>query len=327
MPDIAPFFLAAEIPFMEPSEKDWLVPGIVPKDGLVILASAPKTGKTCFATALARAVATGAEFLGKPTPQHPVLWCAHEETWRERQELHRGLTFDDPFYVGYTGELPFLDTPEPKRDRYGRYPMGDMDPPYVFYQATEIGAKLIVIDCLHAAVDNVNLAENKAARFVMGRLRRWSYHFHIPVLVLHHLTKSATRGHHPERFADSAQILAAASCHFFMERHELETGESRIILYGRGRYPAPFSRLELRSRGILDFRLAEDQHPMPVKPTVEDRVLAALDEGENLTAAQLSRQSEAAPSTVRAVLHKLIQEERVALAKSADRTPRYRLVE
>ncbi|MFZ4506384.1 MAG: hypothetical protein ACOYON_01645, partial [Fimbriimonas sp.] len=48
---------------------------------------------------------------------------------------------------------------------------------------------------------------------------------HCAVLILHHLTKAATRGYQPERFADSTQILASANAHFFMERHDPKANE------------------------------------------------------------------------------------------------------
>src|SRR5687768_9083377 len=113
-----PFRPAADLTSIYARTEDWLIPGIIPSGGLVILASAPKTGKTCFATAIARAVAKGEPFLGHPTPQHPVLWCAYEETPRERAVLHEGLTVEDPLLVAYIGDLPPLPHRMPKTDRY-----------------------------------------------------------------------------------------------------------------------------------------------------------------------------------------------------------------
>ncbi len=47
------------------------------------------------------------------------------------------------------------------------------------------------------------------------------------------------RGYHPERFADSAQILASASCYFFLESEILEERQPKDLLHGAGRQPAP----------------------------------------------------------------------------------------
>ncbi|MFM9597348.1 AAA family ATPase, partial [Streptomyces scabiei] len=48
-----------------------------------------KDGKSCLATALAMAVATGEPFLGKQVRHGPVLWCAYEESRSERQRVLR----------------------------------------------------------------------------------------------------------------------------------------------------------------------------------------------------------------------------------------------
>lgn len=306
-------------------EQLWMVPGLIPTDGLVIFASAPKTGKTCFATALARAVATGQPFLGKPVKQGPVLWCSHEETYYERAALHEGLAPDAPFYVAYPSDLPALDEPEEKTNRYGEYRYDMVKPPYVFEQAVEANAKLIVIDCLHAAVQRGNLAENQWARFVMGRLRRWSFNYHVSVLVLHHLTKSATRGWHPERFADSAQILAAASCHFFLERTQETQTQSRLTLHGRGRAPSPYNRIEIISEGVLDYRLSEQSLPQVRQATVEERIVNLLSEGWTPTVNEVASHLQISPNHARIVLLQLKEKGSIETTKTDQRTVRYAL--
>ncbi|CAN5607932.1 hypothetical protein BH11ARM2_BH11ARM2_19480 [soil metagenome] len=346
MPELftGPFFPAASLPSRSGDDL-WLIPGIVPRDGLVVLASAPKTGKTCLASAIARSIACGTPFLGHTPPQGPVLWCAHEEIPDERGRLHEGLSNDDPLLIAYPGYLPTLDEPDRSvRDRFGRY--RDVEPPsYVFSNAVEVDAKLIVIDCLHAAVERGNLADNATARRVMGRLRRLSWMNHIPVLVLHHLTKSTSRGSSPERFADSAQILAAASCHFYMERKEETVGgssrssvsgtvsvpsapeetASRITLYGEGRHPTPPRKLELLSTGPLHYELAEEASVKPQpRPTAVSRVANLLSEGWELTSEEIARRLEINPVTVRDALNRLAGEGRAEKLASPQKRLRYR---
>ena len=315
-----PFKPAADLsPFEWYEPEEWLVPGIIPTGGLVVLASAPKTGKTCFATAIARAVATGTEFLGTRLRQSPVLWCAYEETFRERIPLHEGLTPEDPFLVAYTPQLLPLPHKLPTLDRAGQRDYRWEHPPFVFAHAKKVDAKFIVIDCLHAAVQNVSLADNGVARGVMGSLRSWSAFFGITVLVLHHLTKSATRGHQPERFADSAQILAAASCHHFLERRDETATRSRLVLHGRGRHPAPYPRLELISEGPLDYRLADEKTPEPPRRfSATDRILTLLQDGWPLTVNEIARRLDLTPGTVRNALTQLKENGHVEKSKAAD---------
>ncbi|CAN5509087.1 hypothetical protein BH11ARM2_BH11ARM2_12620 [soil metagenome] len=321
---IPPFVPANWLPHREGDDL-WLIPGIIPRDGVVVLASAPKTGKTCLATAMARSIACGTPFLGHTPEQGPILWCAHEEIPDERGALHAGLTNEDPFYVAYPGYLPTIDAPEPYIDRMGIDHV-EGSPTYVFDQAVQAGAKLIVIDCLHAAVERGNLADNFFARRVMGRLRRLSWMRHIPVLVLHHLTKSNTRGHATERFADSAQILASASCHFYMERREEEDGTHRITLRCACRHPAPSRSLELISRGILDYEIANDAGIRTGKrETALARIQNLLAEGWELTAEEIATRLRLTPTSVRNALARLTHDGLATKIATGARRSRYRL--
>lgn len=319
-----PFRPASDVSKLLLEKDPWLVPGIIPLASVVVLASSPKAGKTCFATALARAVAKGESFLGQEVVQTPVLWCAYEESMRERTPLHEGLTDEDPLLVAYVSDLPPIPNRIGKPDRYGRRDLRDFEPPFIFEHANKVGAKLIVIDCLHAAVEGVNLSDNSSARAVMGNLRTWSHYLGISVLVLHHLTKSSSRGGQPDRFADSAQILATASCFFFLDRHEKGDDESIIVLQGKGRQPVPFSRLELTSKSPLDYQLASSASPVRKRITSVDRVRNLLDEGWILTINEIARRLDLNPITVRIALGRLQEIEQVISGPTETRTRTYR---
>jgi AAA domain len=319
-----PFRPAADTQLLYQDRDPWFLPGLIAKDSVVVLASGPKTGKTCFASALARAVATGSEFLGHKFEKSPVLWCSHEETPWQRTILHEGLTLEDPLLVAYPDTMPALDDPAPKPDRFGRLNT-DGKKPYVFEHAVEVGAKLIVIDCLHAAVERGCLSDNALARKVMGRLARWSFNFHVPVLVLHHLTKSATRGHNAERFADSTQILAAATAHFFLERTQLPDGTNRITLFGRGRHPSPEGRIDLHSKNVLHYeRIASPD--LQSKETTEDFIQDLLADGEERSAKEIAERLHISYGTVRNCLTHLLQSDTVERVRTKDRQGHYRLV-
>lgn len=327
MQTFGPFRPAADLSEICASQDPWLVPGIIPESSVVVLASSPKVGKTCFATALARSVALGESFLGQPVRQSPVLWCAHEEAPQERIHLHEGLTVEDPFFIAYISDLPPLPHRIGKPDRFGRRNMRDFEPPFIFEHAIEAKAKLIVIDCLHAAVEGSCLADNSSARAIMSVLRTWCHYLGISVLLLHHLTKSSSRGHEPERFADSSQILAAASCHFFMDR--LEDGEtaSRVVLQGKGRHPAPYARMELISTGPLDYTLAAEANPRPRRLKVSDRVHGLLEAGWCLTAAEIAHRLDLNPATVRYALARLQESGDIKVGEKMKRAPRYEINE
>ena len=81
--------------FEEELAEDFLVPGMLPRGGSVILAGDAKAGKTLLAYELAYAVATGGEFLGEKVPQGKVLLFQIERPKKNLQRLlKRGFSSD-----------------------------------------------------------------------------------------------------------------------------------------------------------------------------------------------------------------------------------------
>jgi hypothetical protein len=281
-----------------PPEGRWILPGIIPLNGLVVIASAPKTGKTVLVNAIAHAMATGGTFADFAWEDKiPIAWCSHEESIEERAPLMQRIKEEDPYYLAIGPELPFLDDPDCDygTDRHGRYQ--PLKLPYVYNEAAKIRAGLMVIDCLHSAVRHSNLADNQVARRIMGKLRHWSNSFGIATVVLHHLTKSAHRGYHPERFADSAQILASASCYFFMESETLDDGTRKIILSGAGRQPAPPARQELIATSLFDYKFVKAE-PTPKRPSMAEQIKNLLEQGWELTAEDIAKRLALNPASV-----------------------------
>ena len=185
-----------------------------------------------------------------------------------------------------------------------------------------IGSGLVVVDCLHAACRHTNLAENNSARRIMSRLRRWANAFNTAVLVLHHVTKSAHRGYHPERFADSSQILATASTHFYMESRQEGEGR-RLVLHGSGREPAPPRRIDLFSKHPNHFeRIAEPDESE--RMTLTERIVALLEDGWELTAEEIAKRVDANPNSVRNAL-RMAEHLGVERCEGPKRNARYRI--
>ena len=85
----------------------WLVEDMLPQGGLSVIGGKPKAGKSTTARNLAIAVARGEPFLGFPTTQGPVIYCAFEE---KRGEVKRhfeqlGATPDLPIFI-FVGRTP-----------------------------------------------------------------------------------------------------------------------------------------------------------------------------------------------------------------------------
>jgi hypothetical protein len=71
------------------AEVSWMVETLLPEAAITLLTGDSGHGKTIFATALAGAVATGGEFLGRPARQRKVLYCDRENPAAVvKQHLH-----------------------------------------------------------------------------------------------------------------------------------------------------------------------------------------------------------------------------------------------
>ena len=65
---------------------DWLVEGLLRESGILLLSARPKVGKSELARNLAKAVATGTEFLGRRCRKGKVVWINLEEPISHLQE-------------------------------------------------------------------------------------------------------------------------------------------------------------------------------------------------------------------------------------------------
>src|SRR5262245_51234198 len=57
-----------------PAEREYLIDGLAPTSGMVIVGSAPKIGKSTLMLHLGRSVTTGEPFLGMDTQKRPVIY-------------------------------------------------------------------------------------------------------------------------------------------------------------------------------------------------------------------------------------------------------------
>ncbi len=175
----------------------WLIQDWIPQGSLIILAGAPKSGKTCLATALSLAIATGTPFAGLPTTQGSVLWLALEESRAERRYLINQHPLGVPSTPIYTCYEPLVINEATTLDALD-------------YWIRQTDAKLIVVDPLQAAAPGSSLDHGHSARRALQDLKRFCQTRRVTALVLHH-AKSPTRANPHPRVADHAQLSATAS--------------------------------------------------------------------------------------------------------------------
>lgn len=156
----------------------WLVPNILERESLTVLAGPPAQGKSWVAMSLALALARGTAFLGQPVDyRHRVMYLDHENGDREIRRRFQAL--------GWSTDSPgkrlrvFTDRPKITDDAELRHILGEID---------AFGPDLVVIDTFASAAildeNSVREVEDFFAR-VWRPLRRRG----IALLVLHHTRK------------------------------------------------------------------------------------------------------------------------------------------
>lgn len=218
----------------------WVVEGLLPEGFLVVMGGTSKAGKSCLATALGMAVATGQPFLGMPTSEGSVLWLALEESEGERAEILR--MYDQRpgnFYVTHS-KLCIDATNDVEALRWW---------------IRRTGARLVIVDPLYGATKAESLADGRAAREVLAPLKELCRTEGIAAVVLHHFRKSRGESVNRETFADSNQILAAASMDIRLEATTGTDGNREIKLSCNGRGRFANQTLLVRSASETEFAL------------------------------------------------------------------------
>ncbi len=287
----------------------WVVRGFIEQGDLVLLAGNPKEGKTCFATALALAVATGTPFAGMPTTQGGVLWLCLEESRRERKRLLLSSPLASPETPLFTCYEPLaLDDPDA------------LDAILRWKGRTE--ATLIVVDPLQAAV-NRRLDRPEVARRVMTCFKQLTQF--CAVLVLHH-KKGPVAHDQRTRVAQSVQLEAASSMSLIMTTSEVrgEHPYRRIILRSRGRTQTPNTTWVFSSRGPLDYvyEEADEVESMDEGLTYSnavgcaERILHVLEQVESSSAAELKERLNWSLGTIRNAIIRLKIEGKIRVVQT-----------
>jgi hypothetical protein len=191
-----------------PEEERWLVEGFLSASSLTVLAASPKAGKTWLVLALAAAVATGTQAMGRyqvGSPGRVLLFAAEDDprSIRERMEsLCAGqnlqLTADLAVDI-ITADSLKIDTPE--------------DRELLEELLLDRRPRLLVLDPL---VRMHSGAESSASHIseVFGYLRQLTRRHKLAIVVTHHLAKSrATGGRQPGHAMRGSGDIHAAYDH------------------------------------------------------------------------------------------------------------------
>ena len=201
----------------------YLVEDFLPQ-GLVLLASPPKFGKSWLALDLCCAVAGGTPFLGMPTRQAVCLYMALEDG---EQRLQRRL--DTLLGPAQTPQGLYYRTSAPTL-------AGGLLLELETFLQRHPDCKLLVVDTLQKVrgADTGQSGTLYAADYaVMGQLKEFADQHKLCLLLVHHLRKMADDADPFNRIAGSNGIFGAADAAIVLTREKREDAQTVLDLTGR----------------------------------------------------------------------------------------------
>lgn len=234
----------------------YVAEGLLPQ-GLVLLASPPKYGKSWLALDLCLSVASGKPFLGRPCQRGECLYLALEDGEQRLQSRMSRLLGDQPAPAGlfYQTKAVSLDNGL----------LTNLD----FFAVKYPRARLIVIDTLQKIRGEERTASSVYAAdyAVMGQLKEFADRHGICLLLVHHLRKMSDETDPFNRIAGSNGIFGAADAALVLTRAKREDPRTILDLAGRD--------VE-EQRLVLRFDKASCRwHSLGAPDEAEEAVLAA----------------------------------------------------
>lgn len=183
---------ARRIRFLPDSEfenrppRQWLIPSILPKEGIALLYGPPGCGKSFLTMAWSLCIASGQQWLGHPVLQGPVAYIAGEgsfgigprlKAWKTHYQFsgESGVRwFDESLALQDAGDFTGLVTAFEK----------DFAQPPV----------LVVIDTLSRCSGGADENSNTDMAKVIAAADALQQRFHCTVLIVHHAGKDHNRG-------------------------------------------------------------------------------------------------------------------------------------
>lgn len=200
----------------------WAVDQLVP-EGLSVLASPPKCGKSFLVLQMGLAVASGALFLNKETLKGPVLYCALEDS-EARISRRLAALGDDKFIPENLHILTHL----PRLNDVGLAALGEW--------IQDNFPRLVIIDTWGrtkppSSKNGENAYENDVR--VVGEVKRLADRFEFSILLVHHLRKGGGKDSDwLESLSGSMGLSATVDGVLSLER---ERGSRQGILRRTGR--------------------------------------------------------------------------------------------
>lgn len=200
----------------------WIVVDLIPQ-GLTLLASPPKYGKSWWVLDLCLSVAAGDKFMNHRTEKSGCLYLALEDSENRLQERINRLTYGDeaPMGFDYTITAATLDT--------------GLIEQLETYLTQAPNTSLIVVDTLQKIKGQATKNESAYADDYrqMTLLKRFADDHGICVLLVHHLKKGKGEGDVFERISGTNGIFGSADTAIVMQKEKRSDKETTLHITGR----------------------------------------------------------------------------------------------
>lgn len=200
----------------------YLVEDII-AEGVTLVASAPKMGKSWMALHLALCLSEGREFLGRRTAKTGVLYLALEDGPRRLSTRIKRLTGGQPV----TGNCNFL-TEAPTLAN------GDLFKALDAYLGANPGVKCIIIDTLQK-VRGIPRGKNAYAQDYedLGALKKYADDKGISLIIIHHTNKGDAEADPFSRISGTNGIMGAVDEVMMIEKKKRGDEEAYLRITGR----------------------------------------------------------------------------------------------
>lgn len=221
VPKYQPLLSAQTLENLQMAPLVYVVPDILPQ-GLTILSSAPKLGKSFMCLQLSLAVAGGTTFLGRQTAQMGVLYMALEDGNRRLQTRMAAILDGKPapshlYFVTETGQTD-----------NGLYQAMD------YYLAQDPSIKLVIIDTFQkirgaGAMQGKYLYDSRE----VSTLKQYADNKDISILLVHHTRKASGDGDAHAKISGTQGLFGSCDTSMVLDKEKRD--DDRAVLHITGR--------------------------------------------------------------------------------------------
>jgi len=215
-------FTVKELLEMQLPKTNWIVNGLLPQ-GLAMLASPPKYGKSWMVLDLCRSVSLGEPFLGYETQSGGTLYLALEDSVSRLNERLQKLLGDGELPRSMNVTTQSLTLSDGLVQQLSRV------------LETHPGIQLVVIDTLQKIRGNAKGREG-AYQYdyrEMGELKRLADDYRVCVLLVHHLNKGGDDSDPHNRINGTTGILGAVDTSIVLTKSKRSEDTALMSVTGR----------------------------------------------------------------------------------------------